>query len=280
MGRKLENKVALVTGGNGSLGKGIVKALLNEGAKVIFCGRNEEKNQNVVHEMNQLGYDVLALKCDISNSSDVKQMYKTITQHYGTLDILVNNAAVTSGNGLHKGNGKTDRENYIQLTSELGTKFSLEVTKNMTDEEWESSMKINLNGVFFCTREALKIMEHNKKGKIINIVSMAGVSNKSPHSPSYAAAKGGVVAFTKNLAVEVAGAGVIVNAIAPGFIETPAFNDFINSVRPEVIQGMLLDVPLKRLGTIEENAALVVYLASDEANYIVGQVINTNGGMF
>ena len=277
---RLKNRVALVTGGDGGFGEGIVKAFLAEGAKVAFCGRSEEKMQRALEEYQALGGDVLAIKCDVSDSKDVAEMFAKVAEHYGTVDILVNNAGLTAGDKDHKGNGKTDRQNYLELSTTPGPKYSLEITKNMTDEEWERSIAVNLNGVFYCCREALRIMEPKGSGKIINVASAAGISNGSPHSPSYCAAKGGVAAFTRNLAVEVAGAGVIVNAIAPGAIETPKFKQFTQEVGPEVTNRMLVGFPVNRMGTIEEHASLVVYLATDEANYIVGQVISANGGMF
>lgn len=279
MGR-LEGKVALVTGGNGGLGKTIVKKLMEEGAKVAFCGRNEEKNQAALEEYRMIGEDVLSITCDVGDSSDVKKMYAQVLERFQTLDILINNAAVTGGKGSHKGNGHTDRENYLNLTTRPGEKFSLEITKNMTDEEWEDNIRINLNGVFYCTREALKIMEENHYGKIINIASIAGVSNMSAHSPNYAAAKGGVVAFTRNLAVEVAGAGINVNCVAPGGILTPGFENFTKMAGPEVVGRMMQTCPMNRLGTPEEHTAMVIFLATEDASYITGQVITTNGGMF
>ncbi|MGM9525878.1 MAG: SDR family NAD(P)-dependent oxidoreductase, partial [Peptococcaceae bacterium] len=156
---KLDGRVALVTGGNGGLGGGIVKGLLAEGAKVVFCGRNEEKNQAALERYKEISDDVVAIRCDVGNSADVKAMFAQIMEQFGRLDILVNNAAVTGGRGLHHSNGKTDREKYLNLTTLPGEKFSLEITKNLTDEEWEDCIQVNLNGVFYCTREALKIME-------------------------------------------------------------------------------------------------------------------------
>ncbi|MFR1832994.1 MAG: SDR family NAD(P)-dependent oxidoreductase [Lachnospiraceae bacterium] len=279
MGR-FDGKVALVTGGNNGLGKALVAGLLKEGAKVAFCGRNEEKNQAALEEFRKISGDVMAVRCDVGNSGDVKNMYLEILEQFGTLDILINNAAVTGGRGMHKGNGKTDRENFLNLTTLPGEKYSLEITKNLTDEEWETNIQINLNGVFYCTREALKIMEEKHYGKIVNIASIAGVSNMSAHSPAYAAAKGGVVAFTRNLAVEVAGAGVNVNCVAPGGIKTPGFEQFTKMAGPDVTGRMMQSCPLNRLGTPEEHSAMVLFLASDEASYVTGQVITTNGGMF
>ena len=279
MGR-LDGKAVLVTGGNGGLGSGIVKGMLKEGAKVAFCGRNEEKNQAALKTYREISEDVIAIRCDVSKSAEVKELFAKVVEAFGTVDILVNNAAVTGGRTIHHSNGKTDRENYLNLTTLPGEKFSLEITKNLTDEEWENCIQINLNGLFYCTREALKIMEAKKKGKIINIGSIAGISNMSAHSPAYAAAKGGVVAFTRNLAVEVAGAGINVNCVAPGGIHTPGFDKFMEFAGPDVAGRMKQTCPLNRLGEIEEHASLVIYLATEEANYITGQVITTNGGMF
>lgn len=271
---KLDGKIALVTGGSQGLGKGIVEAFLLEGAKVAFCGRNMEKLKAVEAHFKTLG-DIYAIQCDVSDSSDVKKMFAQIAAHYGTLDILVNNAGKTGGRDLPN----NDRENYFKLKENGCEKFSLEITKNMTDREWDESIKINLYGTFYCTREALKIMEQKKYGKIINVVSTGGIDNTSPHSPNYVAAKGGVVAFTKNLAVEVIGAGVIVNAIAPGAIMSEGYERVLASTGDDFKNRLLKAIPAGRLGTVQEHASLVVYLASDEANYIVGQIIAANGGV-
>lgn len=266
---RLENKVALVTGGNGGLGACIVKMFVREGAKVAFCGRNKTKIDQVIEECETMGGDVLGIQCDVTNSADVKRMFQEIVEKYGTLDILVNNAAKPR-------RVPEDREKSLQL-NRSNRKFSLGITRNMSDEEWLDSMNANLNSVFYCCREALNIMEPRGYGKIINIASLAGVCNRSPHSPNYSAAKGGVVAFTRSLAVEVIGAGVIVNAIAPGGIATKYISSFANENESSKI--MLQDIPIGRLSTPEEQASVVLFLASDESNYIVGQTINVNGGI-
>lgn len=198
-------------------------------------------------------------------------MFSQVINRFGTLDILVNNAAALR---------KTPQAAKARLAhmkrSHIKNRTSLEVTKNISDDEWNWMIAGTLNSVFYCTREALHIMEKKKYGKIINIASVAGISGLSPHSPDYSAAKGGVVAFTKAVAAEVAPAGVIVNAIAAGGIATPEFLTLISKFGEGALRGM----PLQRLGTIEEYASLVVYLASDEAGYIIGQVISPNGGIF
>lgn len=268
---KLENKVALITGGYGDLGAGIIKTFIREGAKIAFCGRNQEKIDIATKLYTSLGGDVLGIACDVACSSEVKEMFEKIVNHFGTLDILVNNAGVAR-------TAPDDRDNFLKLTTEPHAKFSLKITQNMTDEEWLESININLNSVFYCSREALKIMEPNGYGKIINVASIAGLSNKSAHSPNYSTAKGGIVAFTRSLALEVAGAGIIVNAIAPGAIATEFWANM--SEGNDTLDKLLIPIPVKRMGTIEEHASLVVYLASEEANYIVGQIISANGGMF
>ncbi len=267
---KLENKVALVTGGYGDLGTEIVKCFIEEGAKVAFCGRNQEKVIAAETYFKELGGDVLGIRCDVSDSKDVQAMFEQIVEHFGTLDILVNNAGVAR-------KAPQDRDNYFKLTTEFGPAFSLGVTRSMSDEEWIEQMNINLNSIFFCTRAALNIMEPKGYGKIINVSSTAGISSTSAHSPSYSTAKGAIAAFTRSVAREVAGAGVIVNAIAPGAIATKFWEN--PDLGEDLLDRLVFPIPLKRMGTLHEHASLVVYLASDDANYIVGQVISANGGM-
>lgn len=144
----------------------------------------------------------------------------------------------------------------------------------MTDEEWQAFIDVNLTGVFYCTREATKIMEPKGYGQIINIASIGGQSGMSAFAPHYSAAKGGVIAFTKSVAFEVIGAGIYVNCIAPGEVATPPWEKAPQEARDLVLQL----IPARRLGTIEEYASLAVYLASDDSNYIIGQTISPNGG--
>lgn len=268
---KLKDKVALVTGGYGDLGTEIVHQFLTEGAKVAFCGRNEEKVLEAEKGFQAFGGDVLGIRCDVSNSTDVNSMFETIVDHFGTLDILVNNAGVAR-------KAPQDRDNYFKLTTEFGPSFSLGVTRNMSDEDWLNIINVNLNGVFYCTRAALNIMEPKGYGKIINVSSTAGISNTSAHSPNYSTAKGAIAAFTKSVAREVAGAGVIVNAVAPGGIATKFWES--PEVGQDIYDRLVFPIPLKRMGTLHEHASLIVYLASDDANYIVGQVISANGGLY
>ncbi|MGI6630257.1 MAG: SDR family NAD(P)-dependent oxidoreductase [Bacillota bacterium] len=273
---KLQNQVALVTGGTRGLGKGIALAYAKEGAKVAICDIIDNDFPKVLEEIESQGSEGLAIKADVSNSADVKRMFEEVVNKFGTLDILVNNAGVFRSHDA----GVKDRMRHLDLITKPGPKYSLGITKNLTDEEWDKMIKVNLNGVFYCTREALKIMEDKGYGRIINIASISGISGMSSHSPNYSAAKGGVVAFTKAVAHEVAGAGVCVNCMAPGYIETDEFMRGINQMDPERRARFMQIIAKGRVGKIEEYAALAVFLASKEADYMVGQIISPNGGLY
>jgi len=272
---KLKGKVALVTGGNSGLGKGIALAFAREGAKVAISGRNEERLNAVVQQIEALGVPALGIKADVSSSEEVRRMFSEIVDKFGTLDILVNNAGIFRSDPK----GVKDRMKHLDLITTPVPKHSLQITRNLTDEEWQRMFEVNVNGVFYCTREALKIMEDKGYGKIINIASISGISAISSHSPNYSAAKGAVVAFTRSVAHEVAGAGINVNCIAPGYIETEEFMRGINQMSPERRARLMQLIPVARIGKIEEYASLAVYLASDDANYMVGQIISPNGGL-
>lgn len=165
------------------------------------------------------------------------------------------------------------------MVSTPGPKHSLEVTKNISDEEWNQIIAVNLTGAFYCMREALKVMEPKKYGKIINIASIAGVSGMSFHSPHYSASKAGLVGLTRSVAMEVIGAGVNVNCIACGGIMTESWSAAFAAMGTESQGRQLQMIPAGRMGEIEEYAQTVVFLASDPAAYIVGQTINVNGGV-
>lgn len=273
---KLENKVALVTGGTRGLGKGIALAYAKEGAKVAICDIKDHDFPEMIQAIESLGSEGLAIKADVSSSSDVARMFEEIKNKFGTLDILVNNAGVYRSHDA----GVKDRMRHLDLITKPGPKYSLGITKNLSDEEWDLMIKVNLNGVFYCTREALKIMEDKGYGRILNIASIAGISGMSSHSPNYSASKGGVVAFTKAVAHEVAGAGICVNCMAPGYIDTDEFMRGIDQMAPERRARLMQIIPRDRIGRLEDYASLAVFLASKEADYMVGQIISPNGGIF
>lgn len=279
MNLHLQGKVALVTGGTQGIGLCIVKTLAAEGARVAFCGRTQAKNEKIAESLRAMGYDVFPVQCDVGNSESVKAMFAKVVEHYGTLDILVNNAATLRSNPK----GYADRLKFLRLVGKPGPKYSLEITKNMSDEDWEAFIHNNLNSVFYCCREALKIMEPKHYGRIVNMASIAGLANLSAHSPHYSSAKGGVVAFTRSLALEVAGAGIAVNAVAPGMckMEEDGWKErFMENMTEEGYELFLELIPLGRFSTVQEQANTVAFLASDAASYITGQTIAVNGGMF
>lgn len=268
---KLEGRVALVTGSGNGLGKGIALAFVREGAKVVINDIVEERIQEALAEVAALGGEGLGVKADVSRSQEVKAMFAKAVERFGTLDILVNNAAkIDAGEKSMRA-----RIEFYRQRATPGPIRSLEVTRNLSDEEWQSFIDVNLTGVFYCIREALNIMEPRRYGQIINIASTGAISGFSAFSPQYSAAKGGVVALTRAVAMEVIGAGIHVNCIAPGGVATQPWERAPKEARDLVLQL----IPARRMGTIEEYASLAVYLASDESNYIVGQIISPNGGL-
>jgi 3-oxoacyl-[acyl-carrier protein] reductase len=206
----------------------------------------------------------------------VSSTFKRACDHFGALHVLVNNAAVIPA----PVRDDEDRRNkhYAYLTTPV-PRQSLGFTSSMSDKDWLRFWDVNVHGLFYCTREALRRMEPQGQGKIINVASIAGLSAYSAHSPHYSATKGAVIAFTRSVAAEVAGANIFVNSIAPGGVHTEMFEAYLNKIGEEKRNQFFQLVPLGRLGTPEEYASLALYLACD-GHYLVGQVISPNGGMF
>lgn len=270
---KLEKRIALVTGAGSGIGKEIALALAKEGAKVAVNDIDEAGIETTLQEIKSLEGEGFGVRADVASSQEVKAMFSKVVERFGTLDILVNNAGIIKLSDKAKEN----IAKYLALLmSGAPIDISLEVTKNLSDEEWQRMVDVHLYGTFHCTREALNIMEDKGYGKIINIASICGMSGSCASNPDYSAAKGGIIAFTKSVAQEVIGRGVYVNAIAPGFIETPGL---MAALTPEAVTVVILRTPLGRLGTTEEIAPVAVYLASEESNFMVGGVISPNGGM-
>ncbi len=275
---RFKDKVVLVTGGSEGLGKGIVDAFVREGARVAINGRNAEKLASAVIDVCQnagaSSAAVIGVAADIGDSAAVSAMFAEILAKFGTLDILINNAALTPSDA----ESAKSRIEFMQMITTPIAKHSLKVTSQMSDERWLKMINTNLNGLFYCTREALRIMEPKGYGKIVNVGSVAGISGVSAHSPHYSASKGGMVAFTKSVAVEVAGAGINVNCIAAGGIATAAWDEAAARV-PGFMGQIMQMIPAGRIGTIEEYSSLALYLSSDDAGYLMGQIISPNGGM-
>jgi 3-oxoacyl-[acyl-carrier protein] reductase len=200
-------------------------------------------------------------------------MFAAAVARFGTVHVLVNNAALVPNRPID-----TERRNklyaYMQTPMPRDT---LRFTSEISDEEWLRFWGVNVHGVFYCTREALKLMEAQRYGRIVNVASIAGLSSKSAHSPHYSATKGAVIAFTRSVAMEVAGANIFVNAMAPGGVATPDFNAYLDQIGETARNRIWQGCPAGRFGTVDEYAATVLHLASDE-HYLVGQVISPNGG--
>ncbi len=240
---KLKDKVALITGSAQGIGKAIAEAMAKEGAKIVISDINLELAQATAKE---LGSE-LAIKMNVTDLADVEAGVKKIVEQFGTIDIVVNNAGIT--------------------------KDALFI--RMKKEDWDAVINVNLNGVFNVSKTISIIMMKKRTGKIINIASIVGEMGNVGQA-NYAASKAGVIGFTKTLARELAPRGITANAIAPGFIKT-AMTD---KIPEEAKQRMTAQIPLAKLGLPEDIAAATVFLASDDASYITGQVINVNGGMY
>lgn len=268
-----QDKIVLITGVGPGLGKACAEAFAKEGAKLVICDVNNETLLETQRVVEQYGGECLAINCDVSSSAQVSAMFEKIVQHYGTLDVLINNAAITPTTKLDT-QRRTTLYDYNAMPE---PRRSLSFTRWIADDEWERFWGVNVNGVFYCTREALKLMEPQRSGRIVNVASIAGMSSKSAHSPPYSATKGAVIAFTKSVAYEVAGANIFINALAPGGVATPQFNAYLDSVGEEASNRLWQSVPAGRFGTLEEYAGTVLYLSGE--HYLVGQVISPNGGI-
>ena len=267
---RLKNKIALITGGARGLGLSIATHFFNEGAKVILCDINIEEATQKARDLDGKAYYM-----DVSNSENVENVFLEIAKKYKTLDILVNNAGINGFEGRQDLLDERIKVNNLQ-SKEFATnekiKSHFDVTVNMTDEEWHRMISIHLNGTFFCTREALKIMNNQKEASIINMGSVLGTTG-GPSSPHYSAAKAAILGFTRATAKELASRNIRVNAIAPGYIDT----DMTSSLG-DVKNIVKASTPMKKFGSPNDIAWAAVYLASNEAKFVTGQTISPNGG--
>ena len=242
----LKDKVAVVTGASQGIGRETAQALAQAGAKVVVAARNEEKLAALVAEIAAAGGEAFAVKMDVADAEQVKAGFKQVIEKFGRLDILVNNAAVTR-DGL---------------------------AMRMKKEDWEAVLQTNLTGAHLCIQQALPTMMKARAGRIINISSIVAQMGNAGQA-NYVAAKAGLIGLTKAIAIEIASRGITVNAVAPGFIETPMTDVLPDKVKEE----LKTRIPLGRMGSARDVAAALVFLASDEAGYITGHVLNVNGGM-
>ncbi len=268
----LAGKVAIVTGAAGGLGRTIALTYAAHGATVVACDINPSALDSLSQALGKYSPPFRCLACDVSDSTAVAALFEEVCQTFGTLQILVNNAALVPARPQ---DDVRRNKHYTYLTTPQ-RRQSLQFTSQMDDEEWLRWWDVNVHGVFYCTREALKRMEPQREGKIINIASIAGISAMSAHSPHYSATKGAVIAFTKAVAAEVAGANVFVNAMAPGGVQTPAFDALLDRMTEAQRNQLMQIIPAGRLGSMQEYADTALFLAGP--HYLVGQVISPNGG--
>lgn len=248
--KSLKDKVALITGARQGMGKSHAIVLAKQGVKVVVTDINQADCQKVVDEIKNSGGEAIAFKLDVSKKSEVESVVTETVKQFGKLDILINNAGIAQF------------KPFLELT----------------EEDWDKTIDINLKGEFLCAQAAARIMKEQGGGVIINIgsVAMGQQGFGMPNTAHYCASKGGIAAMTEALAVELAPFNIRVNAIAPGLIETP----MIDTVKsdPKMIEGLLQRIPLKRVGRSEEVSELVAFLASDSSSYITGSVVIIDGG--
>ena len=242
----LKDKVALVTGASQGIGRATSLALAEAGAQVAVAARSAEKLRSLVAEMEAAGSRALAIPMDVADASQIKTGFQQTLAHFGKLDILVNNAAIT--------------RDTLALRMKL--------------EDWDAVLRTNLTGAYLCIQQALGAMLRQRSGRIINLSSVVAETGNAGQA-NYVASKAGLIGLTRAIAVEVASRAITVNAVAPGFIETP----MTDPLPQELKDKMKSLIPLGRFGHDRDVAMAIVYLASDEAGYITGQVLEVNGGL-
>ena len=245
--KRFENNIVLVTGAGRGIGASIAKRFASEGAEVIvnYSG-NDEAAQKTVDEITATGGQAQKYKCSVNESESVKVMIDEIIKKFGRIDILVNNAGITK-DGL---------------------------MLRMTDEDFDRVIDVNLKGTFNCTKYISKYMLKQKSGKIINISSVVGLSGNAGQV-NYSASKAGIIGITKSAAKELSSRGITVNAVAPGYVDTDMTKVLSDNIRNEILKN----IPLQRMGNVEDISNCVAFLASEDASYITGQVISVDGGM-
>lgn len=245
---RLKDKVALVTGSGRGIGRAIALRMAKEGAKVVVNSVHSETSDAVKKEIESDGGRAISIPCDVSKQQDVERLIESVKHEFGTIDILVNNAGI----------------NIVKPAVE------------MTEEDWDQVLSVNLKSIFLCSKAAARLMIPNNHGRVINIASIVGI-NPFPNRAPYASSKAAVIMLTRELAIEWARHGIMVNAIAPGFFLTDLMNE---KIREGAIseKGILKRVPMGRFGLVEEIGNLAVFLSSDESSYITGQCIAIDGG--
>ena len=242
----LKDRVALVTGASQGIGRATALALAQSGARVAAAARNAEKLASVVAEIAAAGGEALPVKMDVADADQVKAGFRQTLEKFGRLDILVNNAAITR-DGL---------------------------AVRMKPEDWDAVLRTNLTGAHLCSQQAMAVMMRARYGRIINVASVVAETG-NPGQANYVAAKAGLIGLTRALALEIASRNITVNAVAPGFVVSPMTDPLPQNAK----DALLARIPLGRMGCDAEVAAAIVFLASEEAGYITGAVLDVNGGL-
>jgi 3-oxoacyl-[acyl-carrier protein] reductase len=265
---KLDGKVAVVTGGGSGIGEAICARLAAEGARVAVLDINLEAAELTAG----LADDGLALEADVSDSGAVEGALARAEEELGPVDVWVNNAGIPGGAHVDRVNPRAE-----QQLAEAGNgtiKTPLEALVRISDEEWRQMLAVHLDGTFYGTRAAATSMASRRSGAIINVASICGIEGCTGH-PHYSAAKAGILGLTRSVAKELILQGVRVNAIAPGFIDTP----MMKGMTEQLTAAVVLQTPEGRLGRPQEIAAAAAFLASDDAAFVVGETISPNGGL-
>jgi len=244
---RLEGKNALITGGAQGIGKSIALSMAKEGAGIGIADVNLEIAQQTAEEVKALGVKTIPIKLDVSNQKSVTEAFNTFKTEFGSLDILINNAGITKDSVLLR----------------------------MKEEDWDAVININLKGSFLCSKEAVKIMAKQRSGKIVSISSVVAFMG-NPGQVNYSSSKAGLIGLTKTIAREYASRGIMANAVAPGFIQTAMTDSLSDDVKNEMHKA----IPLGEFGTPADVANAVIFLSSADSDYITGQVIHVNGGMY
>ncbi|WP_303722598.1 3-oxoacyl-[acyl-carrier-protein] reductase [Malonomonas rubra] len=243
----VQDRVAVVTGASRGIGRSISLALASQGAKIVAVDIDPEATEAFVDELKESGAEAVAVTGNVTDAADVENMIKVAKETFGSVDILVNNAGITRDGLLLR----------------------------MKDEDWDAVLSVNLKGAFLCTRAAAKVMTKQRSGRIINIASVVGQMGNAGQA-NYCASKAGLMGLTRSNARELAKRNVTVNAVAPGFIATAMTDALAEDKRQE----LAAQIPLERLGSADDIANAVLFLASDNSGYITGQVLGVNGGMY
>jgi 3-oxoacyl-[acyl-carrier protein] reductase len=271
---KLKDKVSLITGAGSGIGRAIATLFAREGARVIANDLNEKAARETVEALGAAGSGARAIRADVADSAQVKAMFAEVEREFGSLDVLVNNAGIagTSAADRDKLRERSDTR-IMELLSGEGIRTHLDVTQEMTDEAWHRMIAVHLNGTFFCTREALRLMSRRDQGAIINLSSVAAWGIEAV--PHYSAAKAGILGFTRAVAREVGSRKIRVNAICPGYIDTPMTQPMSDLMRKAVVAR----TPLGRYADPDEVAQTALFLASDDSSFFTGQWLSPNGGL-